>query len=201
MTQDLLLALVAFAFVTSITPGPNNLMLMASGANYGLARTVPHMLGAGLGFVAMTVLVGLGLMQAFEAFPILYDALRAIGAVYMLQLAWRIANAAPPEGGAAANGRPMSFLAACAFQWVNAKAWAMAVTAIALYAPERSLAALVIVAAVFGAVNLPAVGIWAVLGVQMRRLLTQPARLRAFNWTMAALLVASLWPMLAQGLP
>ncbi|MEO1689799.1 MAG: LysE family translocator, partial [Pseudomonadota bacterium] len=180
------------AFATSITPGPNNLMLMASGANFGFLRTLPHMLGVASGFVAMTVLVGLGLMQAFEAAPWLYDLLRAAGAAYMLRLAWRIAHAAPPQEGEAPRGRPMTFLAACAFQWVNVKAWAMAVTAIALYAPDRTLPSLALVAAVFGAVNLPSVGLWAVLGVQMRRVLTRPSRLRAFNRGMAALLVVSL---------
>jgi threonine/homoserine/homoserine lactone efflux protein len=195
MTYDVLAALALFAFVTSITPGPNNLMLMASGANFGLRRTVPHMLGVGLGFVAMAIGVGVGLMQVFDALPAAYDVLRALGAAYMLRLAWKIAHAAPPEGGEA-TGRPMSFLAACAFQWVNVKAWAMAVTAVSLYAPSRSWEAVALVAAVFGAVNLPSVSLWAVLGVQMRRWLRSPRRLRAFNWTMAALLVASLWPML-----
>ncbi|MEM6441750.1 MAG: LysE family translocator, partial [Pseudomonadota bacterium] len=184
-----------FALVTSITPGPNNLMLMASGANFGLRRTVPHMLGVGLGFVAMALGIGLGLMQVFDAYPAAYDVLRAAGAVYMLHLAWKIARAAPPEGGAAA-GKPMSFLAACAFQWVNVKAWAMAVTAVSLYAPSRTWQAVALVAVVFGAVNLPSVSLWAVLGVQLRRWLGSPGRLRAFNWTMAALLVASLWPMM-----
>jgi threonine/homoserine/homoserine lactone efflux protein len=195
MDIALLPALVAFAFVTSITPGPNNLMLMASGANFGLRRTLPHMLGVALGFVVMAALVGLGLVQVFAALPGLFLVLKVGCVGYLLYLAWKIANAAAPEGGSGA-GRPMTFLQAAAFQWVNPKAWAMAMTAVTVYAPGQTVAAVLTVAAVFGAVNLPSVGSWAWLGVQMRRVLTSPARLRAFNLTMAALLVASLYPLL-----
>lgn len=195
MTYELLSALVAFAFVTSITPGPNNLMLLASGANFGLARTLPHMLGIGLGFMAMALLVGLGLAGLFQTWPPAVLGLQIVSVGYMLWLAWKIAHAAAPEEHRAA-GRPMTFLQAALFQWVNPKAWAMALTATSVYAPDRSLMAIALVAAVFGVVNLPSVSLWALLGVQMRRLLTNPARLRAFNLTMALLLVASLWPVL-----
>ncbi|NUB44022.1 LysE family translocator [Fertoebacter nigrum] len=195
MTYDLFTALVAFAFVTSVTPGPNNLMLMASGANFGWSRTVPHMLGIGIGFVAMAFLVGLGLAGVVLALPAAEWALKLASVAYMLWLAWKIANAAPPKEGQA-KGRPMTFLQAAAFQWVNPKAWAMALTATAVYAPDRSLASLALVAGVFGAVNLPSVSVWTLIGQQLRRVLTNPARLRAFNWTMAALLVASLYPVL-----
>ena len=195
MTQQQLLALVAFAFVTSITPGPNNLMLMASGANFGVRRTVPHMLGVALGFMLMAALVGAGLAQVFVAAPQLYAVLKVASVAYLLVLAWKIATA-PPPGDAARAGRPMTFLAAAAFQWVNPKAWAMALTAVSVYAPSQAIGGILAVAAVFGAVNLPSVGAWAVLGQGMRRVLTSPARLRAFNVGMAVLLVASLVPVL-----
>ncbi|MEM7566633.1 MAG: LysE family translocator [Pseudomonadota bacterium] len=197
MTYDLFLALVAFAFVTSITPGPNNLMLMASGANFGVRRTVPHMLGVALGFVAMAVLVGIGLVGVFEAYPASYTVLKLVSVVYLVYLAAKIARSAPPEtDGSDGVGTPMTFLQAALFQWVNPKAWAMALTAVTVYAPSQSLGAIVLVGAVFGAVNLPSVGSWALLGQQMRRVLTNRSRLRAFNWTMAVLLVASLAPVL-----
>ncbi|MEM8753834.1 MAG: LysE family translocator, partial [Pseudomonadota bacterium] len=183
------------AFVTSITPGPNNLMLMASGANFGFRRTIPHMLGVALGFVFMAALVGLGLAQAFERYPVAHDILMVLSVAYLLWLAWKIANAAPAKAGEAA-GRPMTFLQAAAFQWVNPKAWTMALTAVTVYAPEGGARGVLAVAVVFGLVNLPSVGSWAVLGVQMRRVLSNPARLRAFNIVMALLLVASLWPVL-----
>lgn len=197
MSLDLLPALLAFAFVTSVTPGPNNLMLMASGANFGLRRTVPHALGVALGFAFMTGLMGLGLGTAFEAVPWASAALAGVSVLYMLWLAWRIANAAAPEARAGA-GRPLTFLQAAAFQWVNPKAWMMALGAVSLYAPGGALPAVLAVAAVFAAVNLPSVGLWAAMGTQLRRVLTNPARLRAFNWSMAALLLASLYPVLAE---
>lgn len=203
MSHDALIALVAFAFVTSITPGPNNLMLMASGANFGFRRTVPHMLGVGIGFVVMVALVGVGLMQVFDAVPASYTVLKVVSVAYLLYLAWRIATAAPPdapgrttESAADRTGRPFTFLQAALFQWVNPKAWTMALTAIAVYAPSRSLGAVTFVALVFGAVNLPSVGSWALLGQGMRRWLDTGPRLRVFNAAMAALLVASLYPVL-----
>ncbi|WP_163848543.1 LysE family translocator [Pseudooceanicola aestuarii] len=197
MSAQILVALVAFAFVSSITPGPNNLMLMASGANFGFRRTIPHMLGIGLGFAFMIALVGLGLIHIFDAVPITHTILTVASVIYLLYLAWKIAHAAPPQAGRPdPSRRPMTFLQAAAFQWVNPKAWTMALTAIAVYAPDRSAWAILVVAAVFGLVNLPSVSTWTILGQQMRRLLTSPRRLTIFNWTMAGLLVASLYPVL-----
>jgi len=185
------LGLALFAFVTSVTPGPNNLMLMASGANYGFRRTVPHMLGVGLGFTFMVAAVGLGIAGLIASVPMLETGLKGLSVVYLLYLAWRIANAAPPRE-AATRGRPMTFLEAASFQWVNPKAWAMALGAVSLYAPSHDLTPVLLVALVFGAVNLPSVSVWVTLGQGLRRWLTTPGRLRAFNVTMAVLLLASL---------
>ncbi|WP_170429048.1 LysE family translocator [Ruegeria arenilitoris] len=195
MTYDILLALIAFAFVSSITPGPNNLMLMASGANFGFRRSIPHMLGIGLGFTFMVLLVGTGLVQLFDTYPVSYTALKIASVAYLLFLAWKIAHAAPAKGHSE-TGTPMTFLQAAAFQWVNPKAWAMALTATTAYTPDQTLQAIAVVALVFGAVNLPSVSTWTVLGQQMARFLTNPRRLVVFNWTMATLLVASLYPIL-----
>ena len=196
MSHDQLLALLAFAFVTSMTPGPNNLMLMASGANFGLRRSVPHMLGVGVGFVVMLMGVGAGLAELFAAVPYADAVLKAVSVAYLLFLAGKIALAAPPEAGQT-RGRPMTFLGAAAFQWVNPKAWAMALSAVSVYAPSQSLPGIAAVAAVFGAVNLPSVSSWTLLGHSMRALLTDPGRRRAFNAVMALLLIASLYPILA----
>lgn len=196
MSYDLLLGLALFAFVSSITPGPNNLMLMASGANFGFRRTIPHMLGVGLGFVFMILLVGAGLAQLFDAYPIGHTILKIISVIYLLYLAWRIATAAPlREQGT--EGTPMTFLQAAAFQWVNPKAWAMALTAITVYTPHHSAADIALVAAIFGLINLPSVGSWTILGQQMARFLTSRTRMVTFNCIMALLLVASLWPILS----
>ena len=195
MPAELLLALVAFAFVSSITPGPNNLMLLASGVNFGFRRSVPHMLGIGIGFTLMVALVGLGLAGIFTAWPPARPVLKIAATAYMLWLAWKIAHAAPPES-AQRSARPLTFLQAAAFQWVNPKAWTMALGAIALYAPGQEAAAVLWVAAVFGMVNLPCVSSWTVLGMALRRALQNPVRLRIFNITMALLLIASLYPVL-----
>ena len=195
MTYDLLYGLILFAFVSSITPGPNNLMLMASGANFGLRRTVPHMLGIAIGFTVMILLMGAGLGQLFELFPLAHTVLKTLSLAYLLWLAWKIAHAAPIDAQGDV-GAPMTFLQAAAFQWVNPKAWAMALTAISTYTPDQRLGTIVIVAAVFGAINLPSVGSWTLVGQQIARLLTSPRRLAAFNWTMAILLIASIYPVL-----
>ncbi|HBM59458.1 LysE family translocator [Salipiger marinus] len=197
MTQDLLLALGAFAFVTVISPGPNNLMLLTSGANFGLRRSLPHLLGVALGFPAMVLLVGMGVMQIFDAVPLARPVLTVVSVAYMLWLAWKIAHAAAPGEAAAAGAKPLSFLQAAAFQWVNPKAWSMALGAITLYAVSRDLAAVLWVAGVYVAVGMVSATTWTMLGGVLRRWLTQPRRLRLFNWTMAALLLASLWPVLA----
>ncbi|MEM7719334.1 MAG: LysE family translocator [Pseudomonadota bacterium] len=191
MMFDVLFALVGFAFVSSITPGPNNLMLMASGANFGFGRTIPHMLGISIGHCFMIIMVGLGLIQLFDAFPVLHQIMTALSVAYLLFLAWKIANAAPPQEGKM-RAKPLTFLQAAAFQWVNPKAWFMALTAITVYAPDQSTLAIALVAMTFALTNLPSICTWTVLGVQMRRWLTNPKRLRAFNWTMAACLVGTL---------
>ena len=195
MSYDLLLALTLFAFVSSITPGPNNLMLMASGANFGFRRTLPHLLGVGIGFTLMIVLVGVGLVQVFDLYPISHQILKVVSVIYLLWLAWKIANAAPPEGDVQSAGTPITFIQAALFQWVNPKAWTMALTAFSAYTPDQTLYYVSLVALVFGIVNLPSVSLWTVLGEQMARFLTSAARLRAFNWAMAGLLVLSLYPV------
>ncbi|SEM53923.1 Threonine/homoserine/homoserine lactone efflux protein [Loktanella fryxellensis] len=191
--------LLQFAFAGSVTPGPNNIMLMASGANYGLRRTVPHMLGVSFGHSFMVLMVGLALLQLFTAYPVLNTVLKVIAVVYMTWLAYKIATALPPEAKGV-TGKPFTFLQAAAFQWVNPKAWVIAITAITAYAPADwpTWAGSLLVATAFLTMNLPAISLWAVLGVQVRRFLGTARRLRIFNVTMAVLLLASLWPMLVR---
>jgi threonine/homoserine/homoserine lactone efflux protein len=201
MTADLLAALAAFAFVSSITPGPNNLMLMTSGINFGVRRTLPHMLGVALGFTLMIVLIGLGIMQIIEAVPGSMLFISIASGLYLLYMAWKIATAeaSPTENGSVTNtSKPFTFLQAALFQWVNPKAWTMALTAISAYAPKsQGWVGVLAVAGVFGIINLPSTGAWAVLGAKMRRFLSDPLRLRTFNIVAALLLVASLYPMVA----
>ncbi|WP_225770571.1 LysE family translocator [Inquilinus sp. Marseille-Q2685] len=197
MPIDALLALCLFAFVTSITPGPSNLMLLASGANFGLRRTLPQVAGITLGFTALLLAVGCGLGAVLAAWPALHTGLRLAGAAYLLHLAWRIGRSrAFGQGGTAA--RPLTLWQSAAFQWVNPKAWAVAATAMAVHAgPGSPFASVPLVAAAFALVNLPSILAWAGFGLALRGLLADPARLRWFNLAMAALLAATLWPMLA----
>ncbi|MGR3546375.1 MAG: LysE family translocator [Roseovarius sp.] len=195
MTLDLLTALATFAFVTVMTPGPNNLMLMASGTNFGFTRSIPHMLGIGLGFPLMVACVGLGVMQVFDLWPLSYTLLKIGSVAYLVYLAWKIANAAPPRD-AEASGKPLTFLQSAAFQWVNPKAWSMALSAITLYATGRDLASVLWVAGVYVVVSSISTTSWTLLGQQLRRLLKNQTRLRIFNWLMAALLIATLIPVL-----
>jgi threonine/homoserine/homoserine lactone efflux protein len=200
MPTDLLLALIGFAIATSFTPGPNTLMLLASGVAYGFRRTLPHMAGIGFGFAFLLAVVGLGLAEGFRNAPAAQRALAIASALYMVWLAWRIATAPPPgEPGAEGRGRPMSFLEAALFQWINPKAWAIALSGAAIYiVPERAALSVAIMAGVFWLVNVPCAAAWTGFGVALRRVLHAPRRARIFNIAMATLLVASLWPILVR---
>lgn len=195
MTYEQFAALIGFAFVTSITPGPNNMMLIASGANFGFRRTIPHMLGISIGHMAMTLIVGLGLAGIVQAEPRILMVLKWVSVAYLLWLTWKLATAAAP-GEVQASGRPMTFFGAALFQWVNPKAWTMSLGAVSAYAVNPTPAVVALIALVFALINLPSVSIWTIAGQQLRRFLTSPARLTAFNWTMAGLLVLSLIPVL-----
>lgn len=199
---ELLTALAFFAFASSITPGPNNLMLMASGANYGFARTVPHLLGVTIGFTGMILVVGLGVASVVAAAPWMFGLLKAVSAATLLWLAWKIATAAPPSRGQEARGSPMTFIQAALFQWVNPKAWMMAVTAVTAYLPENAPPIMLLaVALVFGLINLPSCGAWAVAGAQMVRCLQHPTASKAFNLTAALLVVATIYPVVLTPAP
>ena len=201
MTFDLLLAFVAFAFVTAVTPGPNNVMMLASGVNFGFVRSIPHILGIAFGMTVLVAAVGVGLGGLFRAYPVFYDVLRLVGAAYLLYLAWRIAWSGAPTKSGGAGDRPLGFLGAAAFQWVNPKAWVMALGAVTAYVPlDGYFRNVLVVAAVFGLVAAPSVGVWAGFGTGLRRFLGSPGRVRAFNVAMALLLVLSLYPILAENL-
>ena len=197
MSYDAFLALLVYAFVTSVTPGPNNFMLLASGVNFGFVRTIPHMLGISAGFLSLLLGVGFGLGAVLTAFPSLHLVLKFAGGAYLLYLAWRIAMTRTLGKGGDATARPMTFLEAAAFQWVNPKAWVMAVTAMAVYTnPQAAFLSVILIGAVFTLVNLPSVSVWAGFGMALRGFLADPVRLKWFNIAMGVLLAATLWPML-----
>ena len=198
MTTDQMLALSVFAAVSSGTPGPNNLMILTSGVNFGMKRSIPHLMGITLGFCFMIFCVGMGLQTMFTVVPQLETILRYGGTAYLLWLAWKIANSGP-VGEGKAGAKPMGFWAATAFQWVNPKAWFMAISAITTYAStaggSSKLVQVLLVVLIFGLINLPLVACWGWFGSAMRRFLQDPKKLKLFNWTMAILLVASLYPI------
>src|SRR5690606_18959616 len=196
MPSETLLAFITYAFVTSVTPGPNNTMLLASGLNYGFVRSLPHVLAISIGFAVLVVGVGAGLGRLFEAYPSLDAVLRIVGGAYLVYLAWQIATAAP-MGDALTHGRPFGFWKAAGFQWVNPKAWIMAIGAITAYLPAGgSMQAVVVLSLLFALVNAPSVTVWVTFGTTLRRWLTDLRHLRVFNVSMAIMLVLSLYPLL-----
>ena len=187
--------MAAFAFVTSITPGPNNMMLLASGVNFGVRATWPHLLGISCGHFIMLMAVGLGLGELFIRVPMIYQAMQVLGMAYMLYLAFGIVRTGPPPEQDAANeaAKPIGFWGAAAFQWVNPKAWVMTLGFFSNYLPQE--AGLVLIAAaslLFSLINLPSIAVWAVMGARMGHCLQVDLYRRIFNWTMAVLLVASM---------
>lgn len=201
MTHETLIALALYALVTSVTPGPNNLMLLASGVNFGFRQTIPHMLGIAFGFTAMVALVGFGLGAVLTLFPIVFNVLRVLALVYMVWLSWKLASSGS-LGSGDVKARPMTFIEAALFQWINPKAWAMALTATTLYTvPEMYYLSVILVAGTFGVINLPSVSCWAGFGVGLRGFLSVPARLRIFNVGMAVLLLLSTLPFIRELIP
>lgn len=196
MQIDVFLALVVFAFVMAFTPGPNNILLTASGVNFGFVRTIPHLLGVDVGFVILLATFAAGLGLVFAAVPALQYALKVAGALYMLWLAWKVASARPVQDGDDTPGRPMTFLEAAAFQWINPKAVVAALSGVAVYMrPGHELYDFVIVLAVFALSTVLSTATWTGFGVALRRLLRNPRHARIFNVTMALLLIVSIVPI------
>ncbi len=197
MSVESMLALLGFAFATSITPGPSNLILLAASANFGFWRSTPLVLGISLSFLSMLLIVGFGLGQVLRANESLYTVLKILSLFYILWLAWKIARSLPMKsGGDETASRPLTFLQMALLQWVNPKAWAVALTVTVAYTtPTNFAASLLLMTLVFGIVNLPSVSAWAVFGSVLGKILHDPVKVRTFNLLMAALLVASMLPI------
>jgi threonine/homoserine/homoserine lactone efflux protein len=196
MSPQLVTGFLLFAVASLFTPGPNNVMLMTSGVNFGFRRTLPHALGVVFGFGFLVLLVGLGLGAVFAAFPILYTILKFVGAAYLVYLAWMIARAGPAKLGGG-RGRPLTFLEAAGFQWLNPKALVMSIGAISTYAAIAvfpfNVALMVAIFIGFGFLSSTT---WILFGTTLRAVVTDPKRVRTFNWIMAAALIVSLIPVL-----
>ncbi|GIU05528.1 LysE family translocator [Shewanella morhuae] len=196
--MELILAIALFAFSSGITPGPNNIMLMTSGVNFGVKRSIPHLMGISLGFPTMILAIGLGLSALFQTYPVIHQIIKVIGITYLLYLSWLIANSSSKMEGKTI-AKPFSFIQAAAFQWVNPKGWIMAVGAIATFTSvQQDLTAQVItIATVFLCIAFPCALVWLGFGVVLKRLLKNPRQQKIFNISMAVLLVASIIPMIA----
>lgn len=200
MTFDIFLALVTFAFVMAFTPGPNNIMLAASGVNFGFVRTIPHMAGVMVGFLVLVLAAGTGLSLVFVAIPGLQLTLKIAGSAYLLWLAYKVATAHQARDADGGPTRPFTFWQAAAFQWVNPKGLVAALSAIAIYLhPGHQVRDLGIMLLVFALVTAGAVTTWAGFGVVLGRLLRDQTRARLFNVAMGLLLVISILPMVLEG--
>jgi len=197
MSVETILALMGFAFATSVTPGPSNLILLAAGANFGFRRTVPLVLGVNFSFLTMLLVVGFGLGQVLRANDTIYSALKVLSLLYILWLAWKIAGSRPgPSADGSSAARPLTFFQMALLQWINPKAWAVALSVTVAYTtPASYVPSLLSMTFIFGVVNLPSVTVWAVFGTALRRILHDSAKARTFNLLMAALLVASMIPI------
>ncbi|RUO53359.1 MULTISPECIES: LysE family translocator [Pseudidiomarina] len=197
--MEIFIAVLFFAFSTTITPGPNNVMIMSSGVNYGVRASMPHFLGICLGFPVMVLLVGFGFGVIFEKFPNLHQLIKVIGVVYLLWLAWHIASA-EPKAIQKGEKKPFTFWQAALFQWVNAKAWMMASGAVAAYTTVHGNAVVEVVAITlaFLLMAFPCVGVWLLFGSLLRKVLSNSVFQRVFNITMGLILVASIIPVLQE---
>lgn len=194
---QIVIAMAMFAFASSITPGPNNMMLLSSGVNFGFARTIPHMLGISLGHLVMLLAIGAGLDRLFQAFPLGYQIMKVVGFCYLLYLAWRIAFNQTPLKRGETTGKPLGFIGAALFQWVNPKALLMAITYFSNYMPiDASNTFIFFTCLMFTVINWPCLSLWVLLGTQLERFLSKPRQRQFFNKGMALLLVLSMVPVL-----
>ena len=202
MNNTLIAGFVSFSLVSGFTPGPNNLIALATGANFGYRRTLPHVMGVVLGFNILFFAIGAGLGSLFAAFPLAHDILRWGSLAYLLYLAWKIATSTGigPSAKAGEEAKPITFMGSVAFQWINVKAWVAAITLVTAFTdPDAYWSSL----AAGGVINLfiafSSVSTWAVFGTLLKNFLEHPVRLRVFNLTMAALLVISVVPSVLRG--
>ena len=199
MPLDKLLALIGFVVVMMGTPGPNNMMLLASGANFGFRRSMPHILGITVGCQVLLVAVALGLGQLLIRYPRLDLVLKVLCGFALIYLAWTLVRPTRvlPASGEIKVAHPLTFLQAAMFQWVNPKAWLMMITAIATYTQPATMAGNVaVIALLFVMVGMPCISVWNLFGASLRTFLQDARRARVFNIGMAVLLMGSMYPLL-----
>lgn len=197
--MELFLAIFIFGLSTGITPGPNNIMLMTSGMNFGIKKSIPHVLGICVGFPVMIILIGLGFSIVFETFPILHEVIKILGLGYLLYLSWLIAHASPDKLESK-ESKPFTFLQAALFQWVNPKAWVVATSSISAYTTLEGNINIQVatIACAFFFAAIIATCTWLVFGKGIKQILQSAKQQKIFNISMALLLVASVFPVIQQ---
>ncbi len=188
----MLTSLIVFAVVGLITPGPNNILLMNSGVNFGYRKTLPHILGIALGFSFMLFMVGVGISKVFLTYPIVEKVLQVICGVYLVYLSYKIITMPAIGDSHQKNKRPMTLIEAAAFQWVNPKGWTLALTATSMFASLDVERVSLFMALIFFCINLVTTSIWVISGVQIKNFLSSPVNLRRLNTFMGCLLLSTL---------
>ncbi len=198
-TIAMLISIATFTLSTVMTPGPNNIMLLSSGLTFGYKRTMPHIFGVMFGFAFMVILVGLGMGVVFEKFPVIFTVLKVVGILYLFWMAYKIASS---DGGYDVNevdkSNPFTFFQAAAFQWVNPKAWIMAITAISVFVTsnENSLLQVFTISFIYLLSGVISTNSWALGGVVLKKVIKDKKSVKIFNVTMAVLLVVSVVPFI-----
>jgi len=195
-TMSMFISIISFAFVTAMSPGPNNFMLLSSGLTFGYKKTLAHIIGSVVGFPIMVIAVGLGIDTLFELYPLLYDILKVVGIAYLLWMAWKIANSSSTMSSNDEVKKPFTFLQAVLFQWVNPKAWAMVITVMGSFitSKEHTFLQVLVIALTYLIIGFLSTNSWALGGFYLQRFISNERRVRIFNVLMALLLVFSVFP-------
>jgi threonine/homoserine/homoserine lactone efflux protein len=195
--MEFYLSILIFAVSSTVTPGPNNIMILTSGLNYGVKNSIPHLLGISFGFPVMVIVIGFGFSVIFERYPVFNEVIKVLGVVYLLYLAWLIASSSPVslEGK---KSKPLSFFQAALFQWVNPKAWVVATGAVSAYTSVSSdiFSQVIFIALAFLFVAIPSLSVWLIFGVGIKKYLKSSRHQKIFNLSMALLLIGSIIPVL-----
>ena len=188
------LSLLTFTLVTCITPGPNNLMLLASGLNHGVKSSLPHYFGISIGFFTLVLMVAFGLGSFLKAFPGLFSVMKWLGASYLIFLAWKIARSGSSDVSAAIK-KPLTFIQAAAFQYVNPKTWVMAIAAITTFSRDSKVGSAAVIVAAFLVTGLFSQGVWLLSGQGLQGILRMEKSVNVFNYVIGTLLILSVIPM------
>ncbi|MEM1155491.1 MAG: LysE family translocator [Pseudomonadota bacterium] len=195
MTYGDMAALFAFVLVATIAPGPNNLMLVANAANFGVRRSISYMAGVATGTASMILVLGVGMDQIYEAIPWFQWVLKVLGSAYLLYLAYKIGTTKVPPQHTELHGHPIQFWQIFGFQWLNPKAWTIAITAVAFLEQSNNWYDVLTIAIIFFILSVFSSVVWALVGSSLSRLLADPVKMRRINITLGCVLVFAVFPL------